>query len=160
MSNGNGSTAPTFPLTVTNFRLLFGAFADETAFPDAVIQMWLDIAQGFVNCGWGSAQAFGQGLWAAHELAKMTQAAQPGASLSGIVGIPNNKSVDSVSLGMDTTTGTVEGAGSYNLTVYGRQWYQLAMVFGMGPFQFGPPEWVSTGQAPWMGPPSYLNWDV
>jgi hypothetical protein len=158
MSNGNG--AQTFPLDVATLRLLFAAFADDTAFPDAVIQVWLDLAATFVNTGWGPMQAFGQGLWAAHELAKMTQAAQPGTSITGITGIPSNKSVDSVSIGYDTTTGTVDGAGSYNLTVYGRQWYQLAMVFGMGPFQFGPPEWVSTGQAPWMGPPNYLNWDI
>lgn len=153
-------SAPPTPLDVASFRALFPAFADETAFPDATIQLWLDTAANFTNCAWGPLQGFGQGLWAAHELAKLTQAGQPGVPLSGIVGIPNSKSVDSVSTGYDTELGTIEGAGSYNLTIYGRQYYQLMMVFGMGPFQFGPPEAPPPGtQIPWLGPWPWLGYD-
>jgi hypothetical protein len=162
MSNGsNGTpTGPPYPLDVATFRLLFSAFADDTVYPDTVVQMWLDLAANFVNCIWGPTQGFGQGLWAAHEMAKMAMAGQPGQSLNGISGIVSNKSVDSVSVAYDTQTGTIEGAGSYNLTVYGRQYYQLMRVFGLGPFQFGPPEPPPIGSGyPWLGPVPYLGYD-
>jgi hypothetical protein len=154
------STAPAYPMTVDVFRLLFPAFADETKFPDATIQVWLDLGAAYVKCSGGPSQGFGQGLWAAHELAKMTMAGQPGGNLSGIGGIANSKSVGPVSIGYDTSIGTIDGAGPYNLTLYGRQWYQLAKLFGMGPFQFGPPEPAPPGSGPaWMGPIPYLGYD-
>jgi len=152
-------TAPTYPLDPATFRLLFPAFADETKYPDAVIQMWLDMGGCMVNCAWGCMQAFGQGLWAAHEMAKLGAAAQPGAPLNGITGVVSNKSVDSVSVGYDTNIGTIDGAGQYNLTIYGRQYYSFMRLFGMGPFQFGPPEPAPIG-TPWIGPiPYYLGYD-
>lgn len=150
------TSPPPFPLLISQFRALFPAFADTGAFPDATIQMWLDLAANFVNCAWGPMQAFGQGLWAAHELAKLTMAGAPGQQLNGIVGVPSSRAVDSVSVSYDTSIGTVEGAGSYNLTIYGRQWYQLSQIFGMGPWQFGPPEPVPIGTTPWVGPWPYV----
>jgi len=154
-------TQPLYPLTVDKFRLLFPAFADETKFPDATIQLWLDLGASYVNEGWGPSQAFGQGLWAAHELAKMTMASAPGSSLSGIGGIVSSKSVGPVSVGYDTTIGTIEAAGSYNLTMYGRQWYQFARIFGMGPYQLGPPDPAPLGSGPgWLGPVPYLGFDM
>jgi hypothetical protein len=155
-------TQPLYPLTVDKFRLLFPAFADETKVLDETIQLWLDLGAGFVNCSWGPTQAFGQGLWAAHELAKMTMAAQAGpGNLSGIGGITNSKSVGPVSLGYDTGIGVIESAGSYNLTLYGRQWYQFARIFGMGPYQLGPPEPAPLGSGPaWLGPAPYRWFDL
>jgi hypothetical protein len=157
VSNGNGCT----PLTPVTFRAMFPAF-DPTIYPDATVQIWLDLGQNFVDCClWGNLYQFGQGLWAAHELAKMQIAATAaaGGNPSGISGIMNSKSVGPVSVGYDTSIGTEPDAGQYNLTIYGRQYIHFARLMGIGPIQVGaasdPPPF--SGPA-WPGPPPWPGW--
>lgn len=123
--------------SVADFRTAFPAFADDTIYPDAMVAAWLDLGQGMVNDAWGQFCQLGIMLWAAHELAKMQEAAQQaaGGNPSGVGGIVQSKSVGPVSVSYDTQLGQEEGAGQYNLTIYGRQYWQLAQLFGMGPIQ-------------------------
>jgi hypothetical protein len=159
MSNGNGSTAFPYPLTPAQYRALFPAFADSATYSDTTVQMWLDMGGCMVNCGWGCMQAFGQGLWAAHEMWKLGPNSLTAKGGNGLDGIVANKSVGPVSVGYDTSLTKVEGAGPYNDTIYGQQYYQLALAFGLGPYQFGPPEPAPPGAMPWYGPVPYLYWD-
>lgn len=143
------------------FRTAFAAFADTATYPDATVEAWLALGQGMVNDAWGQFCQLGIMLWAAHELAKMQEAAQQaaGGNPSGVGGIVQSKSVGPVSVSYDTQLGQEEGAGQYNLTIYGRQYWQLAQIFGMGPIQFtllGPSWPVGGGFAgrwsAWPGP--------
>jgi hypothetical protein len=165
VSNGNGATTCPqqplpYPLDLATFRTMWTAFADPTAYSDATVQVWLDIGCNMVNCNWGPAAGFGQGLFAAHELAKFAQAAQQAASgnLSGISGPPQSKSVGPVSVSYDLRLGYDEAAGPYNNTIYGQQYFRLAQLYGTGPLQIGaaslPTPWGSG--IGWTGPP--LGW--
>jgi hypothetical protein len=146
------------PLTPDQFRALFTAFTDPTTYPDAMIQGWLDLAP-LDPYIWGARYPLGQGLWTAHELAKYGPgglAATGGAS--GIGGIMQSKSVGPVSVSYDTGIGTEgELAGQYNLTIYGRQFWSMAKLLGIGaPIQLGaatpPPPGTGAG---WIGPPPW-----
>jgi hypothetical protein len=150
------TTYPAFPCTVAAFRAFCPAFADPAQYPDEVVQMWLDLASHFVNSCWGPMQGAGQAWWAAHEMAKMESATKAalGGNPGGVSGVISSKSVGPVSVSYDTQIGVVEKAGPYNLTMYGRQYAYFANLFGMGPFQFGPPE--PAPQSPWIGPVPYL----
>ena len=165
MSNGTVGcpTAPLpYPLDLETFRTAFPAFADTTTFPDAGVQLWLDMGCSMVNSCWGPMAGTGQGWWAAHELAKGATAAAQAASgnFSGIAGVVASKSVGPVSVSYDTKLGSEpEAAGNYNGTVYGRQYFHMAQLYGTGPLQIGAascPPWGSSPSGAWTGPP--LGW--
>jgi hypothetical protein len=125
------------PLDPTKFRALFAAFADETIYPDPTIQVWLDQAP-VDPCVWGDRYQLGQALWAAHELTKFGPqglASTPGATGTGL---PASKSVGQVSLSYDNSVGTDPEAGSYNMTLYGRQFWSMLKYLPIGPIQVGP----------------------
>jgi hypothetical protein len=150
---------PQDPLTVAQFRALFPAFADPAAYPDLAVQFWLDNAP-VDPCIWGQWYQMGQALWTAHELAKFGPAnAAPAGGVTGLSGPINSKSVGPVSVGYDTSIGAEEGAGQYNLTMYGRQFIHYARLVGMGPIQVGavtvPPYGTSHS---WVGPPPIPGW--
>lgn len=127
------------PLTVAQFRVLFPNFTDDTTFPDATIQAWLDMAP-LDPCVWGSMYQLGMGLWVGHELTKFGPgglASAAGAG-NGVGGIVQSKSVDSVSLSYDNNIGTDPEAGQYNMTIYGRQFWSMLKYLPIGPIQVGP----------------------
>lgn len=151
-----------YPLDLATFRTAFTAFADTSLYPDASVQMWLDTGAQFVNCNWGPLQGYGQGLWAAHEIAKLAQAASQAASGNpgGVGGIVQSKSVGPVSVSYDTQLGTEgEAAGQYNLTIYGRQYWHYVRLFGMGAIQVGAASAAPFGSGiGWIGPPPWPGW--
>lgn len=129
--------------TITNpatFRAHFPEFADTSRYPDSQVQFWLDI--GSVMCSawvWGNAQQQGAELVCAHFLA-LGQLARQGASAVGGVpglarGIMNSKSVSKVSVGYDVGVTAMEGAGPWNYTIYGQQYYWLVLLAGTGGFE-------------------------
>jgi hypothetical protein len=149
---------PPPPLTVAQFRAMFMAFADPTTYPDATIQQWLDLAP-LDPYIWDARYPLGQGLWTAHELAKFGPgglAATGGPS--GLGGIVQSKGVGPVSVSYDTAIGSEgELAGQYNMTIYGRQFWSMAKLLGIGaPIQLGaatpPPSGTGSG---WIGPPPW-----
>lgn len=142
------------PLTPDQFRMLFPAFADDTTYPDAMIQTWLNMCP-IDPCVWGSVYQLGMGLWVGHEMTKFGPnglASLPGQTGVGIV---NNKSVDSVSIGYDTQMGADPEAGQYNMTLYGRQFWSMLKYLPIGPIQIGPggcPGYYSPTSGAWIGP--------
>ncbi|WP_283149008.1 DUF4054 domain-containing protein [Silvimonas soli] len=126
-------------MDTAQFREDFTEFSDETIYPDSLVQLWLTAALMFVDeCRWGDAYNLGLELFTAHHLvvsAKDQQAAEIGAVPGQVTGATSSKSVDKVSVGFDTKAVTYEGAGFWNMSSYGIQFYQLMMIFGAGGIQ-------------------------
>ena len=149
---------PLPPLTPDQFRTPFPPFADATVYSDALIQAWLDLAP----CDpyvWCDRYQLGMGLWTAHELTKFGPNGLAAAHApSGIGGIAQSKAVNGVSVSYDTGIGTEDGAGQYNMTIYGRQFWSMARLLGIGsPMQIGaatcpPPGSGGAWPGPWPWP--------
>lgn len=150
-------------LTADALRGKFTEFASPERFPDGLLDFWLEIADSNVNgCRWGTLYDMGRMLYAAHNIVLERRAqdeaengATPGMSTVGMV---NNKSVDKVSIGYDTTSIALEGAGDWNLTIYGQRYIRMARRMGAGGLQLGVPgpteirlSGLSSGNA-WPGP--------
>lgn len=150
--------------TPATFRVHYPEFSVTGTYPDAQVQFWLDFAYSMLNASrWGRQLDLGAELYAAHNLA-IEARAQATAANGGIpgeaVGVLNSKSVDKVSAGYDIGSATEQGAGNWNLTIYGTRFIRLAKMFGAGPVQVGigvaPP---GSGLA-WPGPlttPGFSN---
>lgn len=158
---GGDCAYPVEPLTVEQFRLLFSpAFDDLTKYPDEKIALWISMAP--VNPEvWCEQYMLGLALWVAHELKKVDMAAGPnGLGTGSSSGPASQKSVGPVSVSYDTGLTKVEGrgAGPYNYTIYGQQFYAMAQLLGVGsPIQVGaasPGPWGVRGRG-WQGPIPY-----
>ena len=150
-------------LTATDLRKKFTEFVNPERFPDGLLDFWLEIADSNVNAGrWGTLYDMGRMLYAAHNIVIERRAqdeaengATPGMSAVGMV---NNKSVDKVSIGYDTSSTALENAGDWNLTIYGMRFIKMARRMGAGGLQLGVPgpmelslSALSSGNA-WPGP--------
>lgn len=121
------------------FRTAFPEFADEVTYPTPMIEMWAGLAVMQVrSCVWKTATTLGQRLYVAHELVLAAQNAKA-AAVGGVPGvsggIANTKTVGSVTVGYDTTSTAEKGAGFWNLTNYGKQFWNLCRIFGAGAIQ-------------------------
>ncbi len=150
-------------VTVASFRTGFPEFADETAYPESFIQFWLDWATKLTNKSrWGNVYDLGVQLQAAHNIVLEKQAqlqSENGNPPGTDVGPVNNKSVDKVSVGLDTGVGTEEGGGNWNLTTYGTRYLRLAKMIGSGPLLvgcFGYGNQFGLSASAWAGPPQCL----
>mgnify|MGYP002144695498 CR=1 FL=1 len=79
---------------------------------------------------------FGVGLWVAHHLViatKNQQAVDFGGQPGQSAGAMTSKSAGGVSAGYDFASVKEEGAGFWNETSYGRQFYRLSQMMGAGP---------------------------
>jgi hypothetical protein len=145
-------------LSAAQFRIMFPAFSDPAAYPDATIEFWIGLAPCDPDI-WNGYYQLGQGLWAAHEMMKFGSVPGSGGPGASGIGPMTSKSVGPVSVGYDANVGSEDGAGSYNSTIYGRQFYHWAKLLGMGPIQVGavtvPP--YGTGST-WLGPPPIPGW--
>lgn len=127
-------------MDITEFRLAFPEFADETKYPDPMITFWSSAADLLLNeTRWGTLYTHGIWLFTAHniilasaDVASADSGAYPGAGIGGLV---SNKGVDGVSIGYDTGATRLEGAGNYNMTKYGRELWWLMNLVGMGGYQ-------------------------
>jgi hypothetical protein len=122
----------------TTFRQHFPSFVSAT-YPDSQVQFWLDVGSVMCNPGvWGAAQQQGAELICAHFLALGQMAAQ-GGSAGGVPGMASglvtNKSVSKVSVGRDVNVTAMEGAGPFNYTTYGQQYYYLMLLAGTGGYE-------------------------
>ena len=146
-------------VTPTTLRALFPEFTDTTAYPDPTINAWIPIASQFVGEDrWGDSTDLGITLYVCHHLSIGRRAVKQ-AAMGGIpgtsVGVLNNKSVDKVSTGYDTTLATEQGAGFWNQTTYGTRFWHLTQIFGAGPVQCNTPGYDPTGgiaAGAWPGP--------
>lgn len=126
-------------MTVAEFRARYPEFASSVTYPDVTVQEWLDTAASFlVPARWGTSLSLGIGLFTAHYLALGRQSAlsegsgaAPGVS-SGMVA---SKSLGGASVSYESLLGQFKDAGAWALTTYGRQYWTLVRLVGMGGMQ-------------------------
>lgn len=126
------------PVTYASFVTAFPEFGNTTTFPQGQVEAWIGQAGTLLNPTRFRASAdLVTMLFVAHSLA-LGAAEARAAAQGGVPGQPrgvmSSKSVDGVSVSYDTSLGTIEGAGVYNLTGYGRRLWALIRAFGRGGF--------------------------
>lgn len=145
------AAAPIIPLPVpfalptstisdpATFRSHFPEFADDTVYPDARVQLFLDTGSVMLNPHrWGYYLPLGVELFTAHMLALGQYAANRAMgggqnAVPGIAsGLMSNKSVSKVSVGYDVNVTAMKDAGPWNYTIYGQQLYWWMGVVGTG----------------------------
>ena len=110
---------------------LVAVFPEFTNLPVARVQFQLNLAAQAVRYAfWGDRWIELVMLYAAHYLAVGAPASQlvngvynPSGGLAS--GVVTSKSVGGVSKSYNTTLGTTEGGGSFNLTIYGQQYLTI-----------------------------------
>jgi len=129
-------------MNAAKFRADFPEFADVAQYPDAQVNYWLGFGELMLRPErWGTALPYGLGFFAAHNLAlwrqDMNAVSRPGVpGTPGLsTGATSSKTVDKVSVSYDQSAGLVEGAGHWNLTVYGKQFIQMSRMMGAGGIQ-------------------------
>lgn len=122
---------------IENFRGAFPEFVDESKYTDEMLTFWATAAESLLNSArWGDLLTHGLYLFVAHQITLAykdyvdgTAGRAPGQSASGIV---TSKSVGGVSIGYDTGSVSLQDAGNFNSTRYGREFWQLSQLIGMG----------------------------
>lgn len=126
-------------MDAAKFRASFPEFADAEQYPDPQVNYWLEFGVLMLRPQrWGEALRYGLEFFAAHNLALWRQdmnAARKGGVPGLSTGATSSKAVDKVSVSYDQNVGLVEGAGHWNLTIYGKQFIQLARMMGAGGVQ-------------------------
>lgn len=138
----NASLVPTPPsadpgvvLSVDQFRAIFRSFRDTDKYSDAEVSYWISQAILALDVNrWGQFYDQGLRLYVAHMLAVNGWAETRSGGLVGS-GIVSSRSVGGVSVGYDNQFGSEEGAGNWNMTVWGQQYIRLAKLAGSGGYQ-------------------------
>lgn len=142
-------------VSAASFRVDFPEFADTGMFPDSLINFWLGWSNKFVNAQrWGSTVDLGYELFTAHNLvleAKALATASAGGVPGAAEGVVSAKSVDKVSINYDVSASMEEGAGHWNLSIYGQRFIRLQRMMGTGGVQVGAGCSGSSASA-WAGP--------
>lgn len=131
-------------LTLEAFRALFPEFEESEAYPDALLNARIEIANLRINEErWRNLSDYGRALMVAHYTAlwKRNQLettridAQGNRVITQAPGLNNgtiaSKSVGSVSVSYDTHVSLLDDAGFWNLTLYGQEFWQLVTLIGM-----------------------------
>jgi len=123
------------------FRSHFPEFGDSVTYPDSQVQFFLNLGGAMCRPGrWCDLRQFGTELVCAHFLALHQLAthggAGGGAGVPGTgMGVVQSKSVSKVSVSYDQGITSVEGAGPWNYTAYGRQYAWWWQVIGAPGFE-------------------------
>lgn len=126
-------------LCYQEFLNAYPEFSDPVAWPKSRVEMRLVLADSFVRT-FGLCDSVAKhlkGLYTAHYLAAHGSSTASGTLVGGALGqgIVSSKGVDGASVSYDTATGSEEGAGFWNTTVYGREYWQLIQGLGAGGVQ-------------------------
>lgn len=128
-------------ISASAFRTAFPAFADATAFPDALVNFWAGIADKSTNLErWGNLADLGAMLFVAHNIsleAKSSLDASFGGIPGAAEGAVSSKSASGVSISFDTGSSAEADGGAWNMTVYGQRYIRYLRLFGAGPIQIG-----------------------
>jgi len=128
-------------ITAATFRANFPEFVSAANYPTVQIDYWAAIAYKMINADrWGDLTDTGAELYVAHNIvleARAVAEAGAGAIPGGTTGPIASKSVDRVSIGYDVGSGTEEGGGHWNLTIYGTRYLRMAKMMGAGPVHVG-----------------------
>lgn len=121
------------------FRVQFPEFASKDDYPDVWISPLLLISTQLVSEErWADLYDYGRYLQAAHRLAhrkRQADTAEAGGTPGQSSGMLSAKSLDKGSMTFDTASAAEEGAGWWNTTTYGQEYWRLAMMFGAGGVQ-------------------------
>ena len=128
--------------TSAQFRLDFPEFADTSIYPDALIELWLQVAITLLANGrrWGAMLKIGTELCAAHYIVlavRDLQAAGVGALPGRITGLQTSKSVGDVSASYDYSAVLPTDAQFWNQSSYGVRFWGFARMIGAGGLQLG-----------------------
>lgn len=139
ITDSTGATAQnSTTLTVINMRSDFPEFSPT---PEALLEMWLNVAVQQVNTArWGALATLGWELLTAHytSLALQDQRTNNVGGVPGVVNGPMTaKSVDKVSVSKDTASVTLERGGDLNMTSYGIRFLRIGRTVGAGGIQIG-----------------------
>ena len=122
-------------LTLDEFRQLFPEFKADV-YPDTAVKARLVLAANFFSEEtWPDPEIRNHviGLYAAHFLKLAGSAADGGnGGDNSALAQVSSMSVDGASVSYDTSGSAEEGAGTWNLSAYGRELWQLIQVFGAG----------------------------
>jgi hypothetical protein len=122
--------------TIATFRQSFPEFVDTARYPDAMVTLWSALAIEQVNpYKWRSQVDLGVMLYTAHECVLASQnaaTANNGGAPGAQSGPANSKTVGTVTVAYDTQQTAEKNAGYWNLTTYGKQFFNLSRKFGAG----------------------------
>ena len=152
-------------VTDSSFRSDFPEFASKVVYPVSAVSFWANMASQLLNQNrFGGPAASGQPntiydtayeLFIAHNLvleAKAQAEAKDGAPPGLTTGPVASESVDKVSVNYDVAAGIEEGAGHWNLTIYGTRLKRMFDMFGAGGLQIGSCGASAGGIFPYAGP--------
>lgn len=125
-------------MDATTFRTNFPEFADVVRYADAQVNFQLGLAAKCLSVErWDTLLDHGLSLFTAHHLV-LARACLDAAAVNGTLGesgLVSQESVGEVSMSFDTKSASLENAGHWNQTHYGRQYLQLARMLGVGCIQ-------------------------
>lgn len=125
-------------VTAAQFRTDFPEFT-LASYPDASVNFWLAVAAKLLRpARWFDMLDLATELYVAHNLSLEFQAREDAAAggAPGVsTGAVTSMAVGPASISFDASAGLEEGAGNWNLTVYGTRFAQLVRMFGAGPIQ-------------------------
>ena len=123
--------------SIATFRSNFPEFASEINYPDSMITFWKGIGEKRLNVvRWADLLDEALQLYTAHHIAisamNISDVAIGGDPGQG-GGVVSSESVGGVSVSIDTGSTLEDGAGYWNSTIYGKQFYSLArsMIVGV-----------------------------
>jgi len=123
-------------MDIAAFRAAFPEFADTTKYTDAMITFRATMGEALLNEErWGDLLTYGLYLFVAHNLvldAKDEESAAAGRAPGLMAGVVTGKGVGGVSINYDAGHTQFENAGNFNMTKYGRDFWQLLQIVGMG----------------------------
>jgi Protein of unknown function (DUF4054) len=122
-------------LTVDEFRKLVSEFSDPQKYPDAQIQVYIDLAiPQFNHCVWGYKLKFGEAMLVAHWMAIADAVAK--GKLPVYVGsgsLATSKKVGDTAIGYSDVMLKQQAENPYMRTLYGQQyWFMVTHLSNMG----------------------------
>lgn len=126
-------------MDITQFRLDFPEFADNTIYTDSMCSFWSVLGEQINSLEvFGSAYTQLIELFTAHNLsvqATNISASDVGGIPTGNGGAISSKTVEQVSVDYDSVSTAISGGGDFNSTSYGRQYLILRRQFTCGVMQ-------------------------
>lgn len=125
-------------MDITQFRADFPEFASTQTYPDSMITYWSTLAEKLhFEPRFGDVYNNVIELYTAHCIsiqADDIRVSTVGGIPAGNAGAVSSKEVGTVSVDYDTTWSFENNGGWFNTTIYGRQYLQLARMYGKGGF--------------------------
>lgn len=128
-------------MDITQFRADFPQFADTTVYTDSMCTYWSTLAEKLHSpIRFGAVYNNIIELYTAHCItlqAEEIAVADNGGFPAGMAGAVTSKKVGNVSINYDQQYSFETDAGWFNSTMYGRQYLQLAKMYGKGGMMAG-----------------------